>query len=405
VEWWTRLHTELARLLDAHSLLAACLLLFVEEAGVPIPVPGDFAMVLIGAQARQGRLALWQAIAALELATVAGGTLLYVATRWAGRPLVLRHGHLLRLTPARLRQAELRLQQHGVLAVAAARLIPGLRIVSVIACGLFGVPVHVFMPGLVVGSLVYITAYSVLGYFAGPAILTTLEQARLPLAALSSAALLCAVLVWLRRARLPLRQTVGAPSTPSALSVPPAKASSRRRAGATAGAFATLVSGLTMNVLSQFAVALEAEPPSTLIARAQVRLAQLMPDWPVVLIAAPVLVSIGVGWGSVYGLVQDRFARASLPDWLRGVLFATVPFAGWLLIGVPILGQTAFESLIAPGAVPAEAVRHLVYGAALGAAFPVFAARLRSLRTRRLARLGGSEPQLRTPPRRRASPE
>lgn len=393
MEWWTRLHTEVAGLLDAHSLLAACLLLFVEEAGVPIPVPGDFAMVLIGAQARQGRHSFWHAIAALELATVAGGTLLYAATRWAGRPLVLRHGRLLRLTPERLRRAELRLQRHGVLAVGGARLVPGLRIVSVIACGLFGVPVRVFMPGLVVGSLVYIIAYTMLGYFAGPAILTVLEQARLPLAALSSAALLCGALVWLYRARRPLHETEGALLSPTAQSspssVPPASvvpsliATSRRRAGAAAGAFATLVSGLTMNVLSQFAGAIATEPPSALIARAQVRLAQLVPDWPVILIAAPVLVSIGVGWGSVYGFVHDRFRGTSLPDWLRGVLFAGVPLAGWLLIGVPILGQNAFESLIAPGAVPGEAVRHFVYGAALGAAFPVFVTRLHSLDTRR----------------------
>src|SRR5688500_18793383 len=157
VDRWAGLQDDLAGPFDTHSLLAACLLLFVEEAGVPIPIPGDFAMVLIGAQARLGRVSLWQAILALESATVLGGVVLYAASRWAGRPFVLRYGRVLRLTPERLRQAERRLERHGVLAVAVARLVPGLRIVSVIACGLFGVPIRVFVPGLIAGSLAYTT--------------------------------------------------------------------------------------------------------------------------------------------------------------------------------------------------------------------------------------------------------
>ena len=367
MDWLATLERDATILLDTHSLLAACLLLFVEEAGVPIPIPGDFAMVLIGAQARAGRMALWHAIAALEAATVLGGAVLYAASRWAGRPLVLRYGRVLRLTPERLRQAELRLERHGVLAVAVARLIPGLRIVSVIACGLFGVPFRVFLPGLVGGSLVYITAYTLLGYFVGPAILTTLESAQLPFAALGSLVLLCGVLVWLVRAR-------------RAIGVPPltTEPQSQRRAGAAAGAVATLVSGLSMNALSQFAGVLADESPAALVGRTELRLAQLMPDWPVVFLAAPILVAIGVGWGSVYGLVHRRIGGPRAPDWVRGLLFAVAPFAAWMVVGAPLLEQHPYESPVSPGAAPGEAVRYLAYGLALSAAYPVFAARLRS---------------------------
>ena len=364
--------------LDTHSLLAACLLLFVEEAGVPIPIPGDFAMVLIGAQARAGRIALWQAIAALETATVLGGAVLYAIARVAGRPLVLRYGRILRLTPERLRQAERRLEQHGVVAVAVARLVPGLRIVSVIACGLFGVPVRVFLPGLVVGSLVYTTAYTLLGYFVGTAILTTLESAQLPLAALGSLLLLLALLVWLIRARRAMRRQSTAAGLPLVTA-----AQSQRRAGAAAGAVATLASALAMNVLSQFAGVLADESPAALVGRTELRLTQLVSDWPVVILAAPILVAIGVGWGSLYGLVHQRVAAAGAPDWLRGVLFAIGPFAAWMLVGARLLEQQPYESPVSPGAVPGEAVRYLAYGIVLGAAYPVFAARLRRRRSRR----------------------
>ena len=379
MERWARLQSDLAGLLDTHSLLAACLLLFVEEAGVPIPIPGDFAMVLIGAQARLGRVGLWQAILAMESATVLGGAVLYAASRWAGRPLVLKYGRVLRLTPERLRQAERRIERHGVLAVAVARLIPGLRIVSVIACGLFGVPIRVFAPGLIAGSLVYITAYTLLGYFVGPAILTTLESAQLPFAALGSLVLLCGLLVWLVRAR---RATKGPPLA--------TVAQSRRRAGAAAGAVATLVSALAINVLAQFAGVLADESPAALVGRTELRLTQLVPDWAVVFLAAPILVAIGVGWGSVYGVVHHRIGGARVPDWLRGVLFAAAPFAVWMVIGAPLLEQHPYESHVSPGAAPGEAVRYLAYGLSLGAAYPVFAVRLR--RRRRAPR--GTRPAL-----------
>jgi uncharacterized membrane protein YdjX (TVP38/TMEM64 family) len=98
------------------------------------------------------------------------------------------------------------------------------------ACGLFGVPFRVFLPGLIAGSLVYTTAYTLLGYFVGPAILTTLESAQLPFAALGSAALLVGVVVWLMRARRTLRKQAAVPLT--------TQAQSQRRAGAAYPVFA-----------------------------------------------------------------------------------------------------------------------------------------------------------------------
>jgi membrane protein DedA with SNARE-associated domain len=198
------LHRTVLALLERHGLWAAALLLLIEEGGVPIPIPGDFGMVLLGAQARQGRFPLWQPVLVLEAATVAGGLFLYGASRWAGRPLVERFGRRLRLTPERLDRAERRLERHGAPAVAAARLVPGLRIVTAVACGVLGVPLRVFLPGLVSGSLLYVVAYVLLGYFAGPAVtqvLTTLEHVQGPLVAAGVALGLLLVAALLARAR------------------------------------------------------------------------------------------------------------------------------------------------------------------------------------------------------------
>ena len=49
MEWWQSLSAAAWRLLDEHGQLAVFLFLLVEEAGTPVPIPGDFIMVLAAA--------------------------------------------------------------------------------------------------------------------------------------------------------------------------------------------------------------------------------------------------------------------------------------------------------------------------------------------------------------------
>ena len=85
MSWWGELRRAAEVFIEQHGLAAAFLFLLVEEAGVPLPVPGDVLMLVLGAQAREGRVPLWQAIAVLELGTALGATILYLLSRWAGR--------------------------------------------------------------------------------------------------------------------------------------------------------------------------------------------------------------------------------------------------------------------------------------------------------------------------------
>src|SRR4030088_1254288 len=113
VDWWTEVGRATSAFLDQHGLLAAFVFLLIEEAGVPVPVPGDVLMLILGVHARQGTVQLWEAVAVTELATMIGSTFLYVASRIAGRSLVYRYGRFIRLTPERLDRAEHWLKQHG----------------------------------------------------------------------------------------------------------------------------------------------------------------------------------------------------------------------------------------------------------------------------------------------------
>src|SRR5919202_4272305 len=201
VDWWTEVGLATSSFLNRHGLLAAFMFLLIEEGGVPVPVPGDVLMLVLGVHAREGSVQLWEAIGATWLGTIIGSTFLYFASRIAGRGLVYRYGRFIRLTPERLDNAERWLKQHGSRAVFLGRLVPGLRIVTAVACGVFEVPFRVFFPAMSLGALLYIVVYTLLGYFLGPPVLRLLEQVHIPFGLLGSLVPLTLILFWTYRAR------------------------------------------------------------------------------------------------------------------------------------------------------------------------------------------------------------
>jgi len=111
-------------------------LLVVMEAGVPVPVPSDLVMLLLGERVSAGALPLWLAVVLLELVALAGTAALFLAARGPGRALVARFG------PGRalLAKVESRFGSAwgsgaGLPALVTGRTTPGLRTVTVVAEG------------------------------------------------------------------------------------------------------------------------------------------------------------------------------------------------------------------------------------------------------------------------------
>ena len=69
-----------------------------------------------------------------------------------------------------------RIRRGGWRAIVLLRLLPGLRIATVVGCGVFGVPFRLFLPALALGGFGYLVVYTLLGYFVGPEILAILAQ-------------------------------------------------------------------------------------------------------------------------------------------------------------------------------------------------------------------------------------
>ena len=376
MDWFDALRLAATIILRRHGLVAASAALFVEEAGIPLPIlPGDVLMLVIGIQARQGIFPLWLGLLALEAVTVAGSTILYLVSKRAGRGLLLRYGRFLNVTPARLAQAERWVQERGAMAVIAGRLVPGLRIATAIGCGVLDVPLRTFVPAVAVGGFLYILLYTLLGYYLGQTALLALERVHLPLEVVGSAAFLLVAALWIRAARRHLARPVMAAGQEA-----PVVARHRRlMGGLAAGAAGMLMGVLLLNVLVPLAGDLASLAPGTLAAAIAARTpADLVRrSNPVALFSGIIsFVLTGVIWGGVYGLwIARRLRHAHLPDALSGLLFAVLPLVvsaafGGLLVDLKVIGQRPAMTVLA-----GDVVYHVMYGLALGLTYPVFAAR------------------------------
>ncbi len=319
----------------ARSLPAIIFALFVEELGIPIAVPGDFLMLLAGVQVAQGKASLWSVLLAEEVATVAGASTLFFISGRVGRPLILRYGRYVGVGPERLRAVEGRVLRYGGLAVAVGRLVPGFRIVTVMAAGVVGVPPLKFVPGLAIGAFIYLLPPTLLGLYFGPPALERLARLVIPGAALLSLAGLVVVglVVWaLRR-------------SPAA------------RAALSGSARTFLVGGLYSGVAALLAgnVAAGIASVGAQLADVPGGFALFPPTGELrVLIGRPLFLGMALSIGGLYGWLHVR--RWPLPA--RLVLTLAAPLALTLALIEP-LGDAA---LVEP---PARAIAFFAAAAAL----------------------------------------
>lgn len=145
-----------------------CLLIFVEEAGLPLPfLPGDLILLTAGALASAYAGALFLFLPCAYLSAVGGALFCYHLSARLGRPAVLRHGARIHLTPARLARAEAWLGRAGARGVGVARVLPGTRINASLAAGCLGLPVRTFVAGVLPSTVIWLGAFTLAGFWLG----------------------------------------------------------------------------------------------------------------------------------------------------------------------------------------------------------------------------------------------
>jgi membrane protein DedA with SNARE-associated domain len=192
------------------GLLAIVGLIVIKEAGLPIPVPGDLVVIGAGVAAGRGDLDPVVALVAIVVASIVGGVIQFGLLRSVARPALLRVLSRVTSTERIDRQAE-RLRRGGARSVAVARSTPGLRIVAIAASALADLRTPVFVAGLALGNVVFISAHFALGYLLGEPVLSAVGGALGPLAIAGVALAVVGAVGWIvlsRRRRGPTRSAI-----------------------------------------------------------------------------------------------------------------------------------------------------------------------------------------------------
>ena len=184
------------------ALLLILGFIFIEETGIPIPLPGDAVLMCAGYLAAINRLPIFLFLPVAYVCAVTGAAICYGVSRKLGRTVLLKHGSKIQLTPKRVAWAEGFMNKAASTTIFVARLLPGLRINASMIAGCLNVPFKRFMRGVFLSTVVWLLGFTILGYILGPSLQPVLPWLdRFGVALLPGFALI-ATLEWTQRRRL-----------------------------------------------------------------------------------------------------------------------------------------------------------------------------------------------------------
>jgi membrane protein DedA with SNARE-associated domain len=134
-----------------------------------VPIPSEVTFGFAGVLAYQGHLNIVAVIIVGTAAELAGSLVSYSIGRAGGRPLVHRFGRYVLITRADIDRAERFFAGRGAWAVPVGRALPVVRAFVSIVAGFVEVPPLLFGVLSLVGTAVWVTAISLIGYGVGSA--------------------------------------------------------------------------------------------------------------------------------------------------------------------------------------------------------------------------------------------
>src|SRR5436305_10305767 len=103
---WETLSAALLLFIQEWGEVAIFVIFLLEETGIPLPLPGDLALIWAGYRVAGGQSLFVVVLLVVELATLIGARTLYWLGLHGGRPLIVRHGRLLHIDESRLLRVE-----------------------------------------------------------------------------------------------------------------------------------------------------------------------------------------------------------------------------------------------------------------------------------------------------------
>jgi membrane protein DedA with SNARE-associated domain len=151
--------------LDQYGYLAVAGLVLLEDFGVP--VPGETVLILGAVYAGTGRLNIVLVALLAFCAAMLGDNVGFAIGHFGGRPLALRYGRYVFLTPERLDRATLFFDRHGGKVIVIARFVEGLRQLNGIIAGMTGMLWRRFLVFNAIGAALWVGVWTTIGYLSG----------------------------------------------------------------------------------------------------------------------------------------------------------------------------------------------------------------------------------------------
>jgi membrane protein DedA with SNARE-associated domain len=149
----------------AYGVWALLVVLYLESLGAPLP--GESALVASAFLASTGELLLTHVLLASFIGAVAGDSTGYMIGRAGGRPLLLKFGPKLGLTPERLQRVERLFERRGVWVVLTARFVVLLRQLNGLIAGSMRMPFSRFVMANAAGAALWVGVWVLIGYTFG----------------------------------------------------------------------------------------------------------------------------------------------------------------------------------------------------------------------------------------------
>ena len=151
-------------IINHYSYFGLLSIIFIEEAGLPLPLPTD---LLIATAAAIPNSNYFLIVSIVVIAAMIGSTILFTISRKFGHAALVKHGKRIKITPEKIKRIEKWFQKYGGWAIVIGRLIPGLRIVTPFVAGLFKVSYKSFWIYTLVAAFIWANIYFILGKFFG----------------------------------------------------------------------------------------------------------------------------------------------------------------------------------------------------------------------------------------------
>ena len=192
----------IGEILRQDGYLVGFALIYIEESGPPLFIPGDAFLLYVGHRLPRNFPVLFAAWLGFTLAVTLGATNLYLLARRYGRRLLEhRVARFLHLTPSRLDRAEGWFARWGAWTLIFGRHIPGFRVPLTVAAGVLKLPYRIFAISVAVSSAAWAGVFLLLGVFFGDSLERSIRSSPLVYGGVAGGIVLVVIAVAVIRSR------------------------------------------------------------------------------------------------------------------------------------------------------------------------------------------------------------